>query len=73
MYRFVAYGDGTVYRPLEFSSRIDLVRVVRSLLPQFREGLLPAQLNPRGVEIIFTADVLVDDTQIQHSGLRSGA
>jgi hypothetical protein len=72
-YRLVAYGDAVVYRPVEFASRADLVKTLHHIVPDLDESVWPSHDNLSETRIIFTAEVTIDDAQLQLAGLKTRA
>ena len=68
-YRLIAYGDSALYRPLEFTSRADTLSVLRRLVGDIDESVLPSPDEAANSRIIFTADVTVTESQLQDAGL----
>ncbi len=69
-YRVVAYGDRSVYAPLEFASQADVVHALSPILPYLDQTALASSNGADYSRIILTADVLVDDAQLQQAGLK---
>ncbi len=68
-YRLVAYGDGAVYRPLDFPSPAEVIKSLRPLLPNLQEGELASIHDSPHTQIVFTADIVADDEQLRRVGL----
>ncbi len=70
-YRVIAYGDRVVYKPLELASLADVRKALGPVLPEVDAGALASLKDPDHSQIVFTTDILVDETQLQRTGLKS--
>ena len=75
VYRLVAYGgEGGNYtsRSAEFESRDRLLKVFRSVVPDFDAGSLAIRNDAPETYIAFTGQMDLDDSQLLLLGLQGG-
>ena len=71
-FRIVAFCEDARFKPAEFASRDELLRVLRSSLPRFDERwLVLRECEYRGTYIAFIGDFELDQSQLLQMGVRA--
>lgn len=69
VYRLIGYGNGETYSTVEFASLDEVLKVLRSINPDFGKDLLSVKGDGTGSSIILAESAELDDAQLNVLGL----